>query len=155
MYASLDAVEEDEETYHIVWKPINADEFTVEDAGGTDDTSYLRAGEWTAAFSYGTIKGMAKCSGQTGTNNNWTWSNPSATTNESELTSASGDKQYCWCAIIAYTKSGNSQCDLLTPLWVFDEDGGAAYNCMDRCAVDCANDAGVSADLRRALFGIN
>ena len=145
---------------YIAWQPINGSSgFTLAQAiddeeidPGTDHSSELSNGEWGIIFSYGTVKGMAKCSGLSGDNNNWTWSDPSRATT-SELTSA-GNGQYCWCAATSYTPDGGNQCNIASPSWVFYDDLWSASECADRCAYYCA-DVSRSDGLRRAVFGVS
>ena len=125
-----------------------ADEFR------TENSSDLNNGEWAITFSYGTVKGMAKCSGLSGDNNNWTWSDPSRAT-ESELTSASGEKKYCWCAATSYTPDGGNQCNVASPSWVFSHDDGAASWCAYDCVFSCAGGILEDAVFRRAVFGVS
>ena len=114
----------------------------------------LNNSEWETNFSYGTVKGMAKCSGLSGGNNNRTWSDPSRAT-ESELTSASGEKKYCWCAATSYTPDGGNQCNIASPSWVFYNGHGSASGCAGNCASHCAGGVQSFADFRRAVFGVS
>ena len=140
------------------WKSIvPADGFTMQDSIGAENSSDLNNGEWAVTFSYGTVKGMAKCSGLSGDNNNYTWSNDSSnwTATESALTSASGRAQYCWCAATGYTPSGGNQCSIVAPSWVFKINSGNQSMCNKDCARECASGLEGSADFRRALFGVS
>jgi len=131
---------------------------TQEEVDGDCSDSHfagLNNSEWETNFSYGTVKGMSKCSGLSGDNNNLTWSDPSRAT-ESELTSASGEKKYCWCATTSYTPDGGNQCNIASPSWVFDDDIGSASDCADDCAALCADGVMLNgSDFRRAVFGVS
>ena len=114
----------------------------------------LNNSEWETNFSYGTVKGTSYCSGLSGDNNNWTWSDPSRAT-ESELTSASGEKKYCWCATTSYTPDGGNQCNVASPSWVFHYDLVSASNCAYYCAIGCADSVMSTPAFRRAVFGVS
>ncbi len=139
---------------YVAWQPINGSSgYTVAQAidygdinPGTDHSSELSNGEWRIIFSYGTVKGMAKCSGLSGDNNN--------RVTESELTSASGEKKYCWCAATSYVPNGGNQCNVASPSWVFNADDGSASDCALDCAVNCAGYVGNDDGFRRAVFGV-
>jgi len=149
---------------YIAWQPINGSSgYTVAQAidngdinPGTDHSSELSNGEWRIIFSYGTVKGMSKCSGLSGDNNGYTWSDPSRAT-ESELTSASGEKKYCWCAATSYTPDGGTQCNIASPSWVFLGGSGSASDCARDCANACALDVDddyYAVGFHRAVFGV-
>ena len=99
------------------------------------------AGEWKTNFSYGTVKGIAKCSSTNGTY---------AQTG----TPSDTDGQYCWCQATSYTATGSSQCNVASPSWVFYNGRGSASNCASYCALGCTNGVRNNSDFRRALFGI-
>mgnify|MGYP003445382004 CR=1 FL=1 len=144
---------------HVRWKPIDPTKigYTMKKAFGTENSSDLNNGEWAVTFSYGTVKGMAKCSAKSGNNNGTTWSAPSSnwSATESELTSASGEASYCWCHATNYTPNGGNQCNVASPSWVFKSNiGDYASLCADNCAGDCAYLVTSEADFRRALFGV-
>ncbi|MFQ6727487.1 MAG: hypothetical protein ACLRFF_04010, partial [Alphaproteobacteria bacterium] len=140
---------------HTRWKSISSSGTTMADEFGIENSSDLNNGEWEVTFSYGTVKGMAKCSAKSGNNNGTTWSAPSSnwSATESELTSASGEASYCWCHATNYTPNGDNQCNVASPSWVFDFDCGSASNCADICAYGCAVGVVNLADFRRAVFG--
>ncbi len=116
----------------------------------------LNNSEWETNFSYGTVKGTSYCSGLSGDNNNWTWGGNSSdwSATESELTSASGEKKYCWCKMSSYTPSGGTACNVASPSWVFSRGYESASDCADYCADDCANIVFVYDGFRRAVFGV-
>ena len=123
---------------------------TGDEVDGDCSDSYfagLNNSEWETNFSYGTVKGMSKCSGLSGGNNN--------RATESELTSASGEKKYCWCAATSYTPDGGNQCNIASPSWVFYGDYGSASNCAGLCAGGCADNVIYYDGFRRAVFGVS
>ena len=158
--SGLDAsIGADMDADHIAWQPINGSSgYTVAQViadgylSGTDHSSELSNGEWRIIFSYGTVKGTSYCSGLSGDNNGYTWSDPSRAT-ESELTSA-GNGQYCWCAATSYTPSGGSACNIASPSWVFNYDAGSASDCASYCAGSCAEVVNNNVGFRWALFGV-
>ena len=117
----------------------------------------LNNGEWQDNFSYGTVKGTSYCSGKSGDNHNWQWGGNSSdwSATESELTSASGVKRYCWCAATAYTPSGGNQCNVASPSWVFASDIGVSSECARECADYCTGYVMSYGDFRRAVFGVS
>ena len=127
---------------HTRWKSIDsANAFTMEGTFGTENSSDLNNGEWAVTFSYGTVKGMAKCSE---TNGDYaTVGNPSNTTG-----------QYCWCGATIYTQNGGNACNVAPSLWVFNSDVQYVSNCELYCANSCAYGVGTYADFRRAMFGV-
>ncbi|MFQ6726746.1 MAG: hypothetical protein ACLRFF_00085 [Alphaproteobacteria bacterium] len=141
---------------HVRWKPISSSGKTMADAFGTENSSDLNNGEWAVTFSYGTVKGMAKCSAKSGDNNKYTWSNASSnwSATESELTSASGEARYCWCHATNYTPNGGNQCNVASPSWVVENDRLSASTCANYCVYNCVQFVVFYADCRRALFGV-
>ncbi len=134
---------------YVAWQPTSGSSgYTVAQAidggdidPGTDHSSELSNGEWRIIFSYGTVKGMAKCSN---TNGDYaTVGNPSNT-----------NGQYCWCAATSYAPDGGNQCNIASPSWVFCLDGGFAYFCADRCAYWCASYVDYNEDFLRVVFGV-
>ena len=117
----------------------------------------LNNSEWETNFSYGTVKGTSYCSGLSGNNHNFAWGGNSAdwSATESQLTSASGEKKYCWCAATSYTPDGGTQCNIASPSWVFGYDPGSASACANYCAFYCALYVSDSAGCRRAVFGVS
>ena len=154
------SIDADMDADYVAWQPINGSSgYTVAQAidngdinPGTDHSSELSNGEWRIIFSYGTVKGTSYCSGLSGDNNGYTWSDPSRAT-ESELTSA-GNGQYCWCAATSYTPSGGSACNIASPSWVFNYDAGSASDCASYCAGSCAEVVNNNVGFRWALFGV-
>ena len=117
--------------------------------------SGLSTGEWQTNFSYGVVKGIAKCSAKSGNNSSSTWSNASSnwTATESELTSATGEAKYCWCQLSTYTPNDGEMCSVASPSWVFYYDLGSASDCAYDCADDCARHVRDRSAFRGALFG--
>ena len=128
-------------------------------AGGNESTYGLTvgSGEWAVDYgSAGVIKGMAKCSAKSGNHNGSTWTNASSewSASESELTSASGEAQYCWCQITGYdADKDKNYCQVASPSWVFYADGGSASDCARTCAYSCAIFVQNHPDYRAAVFG--
>ena len=141
---------------HTRWKSISSSGYTMANAFGTENSSDLNNGEWALTFSYGTVKGMAKCGAKSGDNNGFTWSNASSnwSATESDLTSASGEAQYCWCHATNYTPNGGNQCNVASPSWVFYGDYGSASGCALYCAYNCASYVVDIVGFRRAVFGV-
>ena len=139
------------------WKPISSPGYTMASAFDIENSSDLNPGEWVVTFSYGTVKGMAKCSAKSGNNNNYTFSNASSNwlATESELTSASGETKYCWCHATNYTPNGGNQCNVASPSWVFIYRNSSAYSCAKSCASDCALNVWDVPAFRRAVFGVS
>ena len=134
---------------HARWKLIDPTKIghTMKKAFGTENSSDLNNGEWALTFSYGTVKGMAKCSAKSGTSSNW-----SAT--ESELTSASGEASYCWCQATNYTPNGGNQCNVASPSWVFRGPNLSSSACANYCVYDCADGVVYYAKFRWEVFGV-
>ncbi|MBQ3784988.1 MAG: InlB B-repeat-containing protein, partial [Alphaproteobacteria bacterium] len=118
--------------------------------------------EWKVTFSWGDVYGSSYCSGKSGNHNNYTWNNDSSNwkASYSELESASGTKQYCWCQATGYKPSGEST--LYGPesvsagsAWVFSNDYGSAANCARNCATGCASYVLRYSGFRRAVFGVS
>ena len=118
-------------------------------------------GKWGALFSYGKVIGESYCSGKGGNNHHMFWGGNSSdwTATESEITSASGDKEYCWCHVTGYvagdtnttTLTGNVQPVSSAP-WVYYATYGNVENCF-LCALWCSSDILEYSGLRRALLG--
>jgi hypothetical protein len=87
----------------------------------------------------GQIDGYGYCSTQTGTNNNFSWSNPSkleSLTDESGQTGAGN----CWCKLNGYTPYGQSRQALGGTQWVYlvgAEETGGAEGCAEMCTMYC------------------
>ncbi|MFQ6704475.1 MAG: hypothetical protein ACLRFP_05340, partial [Alphaproteobacteria bacterium] len=92
---------------------------------------------WAVTFSYGTVKGMAKCSSTNG------GSTPSDT-----------NGQYCWCQATNYTPNEGNQCNVASPSWGPPNGFGSGSNCANSCAHSCAIYVVDYATFRRALFGV-
>ncbi|MFQ6727574.1 MAG: InlB B-repeat-containing protein [Alphaproteobacteria bacterium] len=134
---------------HARWKRIHPNGISMLAEFGTENSSDLNDGEWAVTFSYGTVKGMAKCSDTKGIK--VTPGTPSDTSGK-----------YCWCQATNYTPNGGNQCNVASPSWVFlagNVSGGACVNyCASNCAGtvvgNCADGNLNCANLRRALFGV-
>ena len=103
----------------------------------------------------GMIKGHGRCSTQEGTNNDYTWSNPTTFTTLTDETNPNTGGRYCYCHVESYTLNGATQ-SLSSP-WVFPEDFSGAGSCASSCAYRCADrmrsDSSVSLLFRSAVFG--
>ena len=133
-------------------KPLNGG--ADETAGGATAATYglTNPGEWGVSYNYGDVTGVAKCSALAGDNNNSTWTNANSnwTATESELDSASGEKQYCWCKATGYTPGGGIKVDITSSNWIYSEDFGA--KCAAVCSSVCANDLSGSGNYKKAFF---
>ncbi len=83
--------------------------------------------------SKGKIHGYARCSTQSGDNQNYKWTNATTMTTLPDSTG-----QYCWCQLDGYTPNGQSMQSLSAP-WVFNYDYGDAGDCAYSCASSCAS----------------
>ena len=125
------------------WKPINgsAGHTMAQQNGFTENSDDLDNGEWAMTFSYGTVKGMAKCSDTNGAY---------ATTGTPSDTSG----QYCWCRATGYTPTGGNQCNLYSTPWVFGNNfGNGAEECINLCAFSCLFYIGWDGGFKPALYG--
>ena len=115
-------------------------------------------GEWGVSWSNGDkVTGVVLCSALPGNNHNYAWGGDSAdwTSDETTLTSATGETQYCWCKATHYTANNAQQCSLSSPAWVFNDDIASAANCASGCALVCAGNVQKYSGFRVALFGGN
>ncbi len=125
----------------------------------SQNNSSLSAGEWSATWNgTGTMKGIASCNSVPGSNDEWTWANPSTLPANTNLASNSADandssRRYCWCKPTSWTPSGGSE-QLLSAAWVFYDGSGDASLCADYCASNCADVVSNRAGFRSALFGV-
>jgi hypothetical protein len=109
--------------------------------------SDLEMSEWKVDFSYGTVKGIGRCSKigsemsqrQTG-NPTDDWMQDGA--------------RYCWCQVTNYTPDGGNMCNVSSSSWVFAYARARADYCARDCAPDCAFDVYNNVDFRRAVFGV-
>ena len=118
-------------------------------AGGAEAKYGLTLGEWVDEFSYGTLKGIARCSivgarlskGNTG--------NP---TNDTGKDGA----RYCWCKATGFDqdKSGVYS-PVASSHWVFLFERTANMDsCEHACALDCPYHTRYDRNVRRAIYGI-
>ena len=124
--------------------------------GGATAATYglTERGQWGASWSNGDkVTGVALCSAESGNDHGHQWGGNSSdwTSDETTLTSATGEPLYCWCKATHYTDSGSSQCPLSSLAWVFQHyyPGGCWYN----CALDCATSLRNFSNFRVALLG--
>ena len=120
----------------------------------TSEYGLISDNTWGITFSYGKIRGEARCSTKYGNNNSNQWGatgGPNWTATESELT-GNGTGPYCWCKPTQYQANGSSEWQnvLLVP-WVFLE---SIPSCEQNCAVRCAVSVTNSANFRIPLYGI-
>ena len=127
--------------------------------GATAATYGISApGEWGVSWENGDkVTGVALCSAQSGDNHSREWGGNSSdwTSDETTLTSATGETQHCWCKATHYTANNAQQCSLSSPAWVFESDRGSASACRIYCAHRCAVYVQGNSDFREALFGGN
>ena len=110
-----------------------------------DNFKELERQEWKVKFSWGTIYGSVYCSAKRGNNNDYKWDNDSSNWRATyeELSSASGNKNYCWCQVTGY-KPVNSdpiygpKSVSSGPVWIYSN---AASNCAYNCASACSDRA--------------
>ncbi|MFQ6696183.1 MAG: hypothetical protein ACLRFQ_02750 [Alphaproteobacteria bacterium] len=140
------SIDAPEDATHYRWKPIDpttTNAYTMADHFGTENSSDLNNGEWAVTFSYGTVKGKAKCSSTKGS-----WYAPG--------TPSDTKGHYCWCQATNYTPNGGNRCNVASPSWVYFDETWVedASVCAGNCAFGCA---GVVYDpgLRQALFGVS
>ena len=137
------------------------------DGGNLSDCTNagLQPGDWLLNFSYGTVKGISKCSGQNGLQiggfGNITEQEYKSvdkriwTTNENMLNTAPGDKQYCWCKAkgLYGSKSDTSpKLSFTQGPWVFVPQMQDANYCARYCSEECARSIKTKPSHRAALF---
>jgi hypothetical protein len=127
--------------------------------GNTDHTAELNTGEWKVKFSYGTIKGISKCSAKSGDQHQWTWpinntSDWTATT--TQLDTANGMESYCWCLPTGFDQSNSgSFCPIQASSWVLyinlyiNGENLCPSRCADHCALIQRHEY-----FRRAMYGV-
>ena len=134
----------------------NADNATNVACNSDPNFFELKQWEWKVESTQGTIYGMAYCSGKTGSNHSYAWGGDSSDwkATKSELVSASGDKQQCWCLATGWVPTGETT--LYSPLaslsWVFGYDYGSPSFCSSGCAFDCSHRVRNRSGFRAALF---
>ena len=112
-------------------------------------------GEWGVSWENGDkVLGKALCSAHSGDNHNYTWSGTSSewASDETTLTSASGEAKYCWCRVTDYMPSSDEQCSFSSPQWVLDYVDGSSRGCTNYCARYCAYRAQTLTVFRTPLF---
>ena len=128
------------------------------DTCSENEFSGLSTGEWKTNLSYGTVKGIARCSTQHPTT---PWYTNNNTFTEDHFASTLADEtgqegaQYCWCLPTGFAEGNSSAfASVSSPSWVFSYDDGNAGNCASDCAYHCANRVRYRSDFRSALYGI-
>lgn len=99
---------------------------------------------------YGVIRGHGRCSTQSGTNNNRTWTDPTIFSSLTDETGQTG-AQYCYCNFDLYTPYGGTAQSISSP-WVYLDDKTDAGNCADKCAPECVYMLNGSSDNFRESF---
>lgn len=125
----------------------------------------LQPGEWLMNFSYGTVKGISKCSGQDGlalgdfgniTEHEYKYIDKRIWTyDENMLDTTAGDKKYCWCkANGIYNSATDNQPKQLFAQgpWVFHPLMSDAKYCTQYCAEECTRTIKIKPSDRAALF---
>jgi hypothetical protein len=113
--------------------------------------------QWKTKFSYGTIKGEARCSTQHPTtfwyNNNYTFTSDHFATTITDETGQAG-AQYCWCKATDFARPNNSSYrEVASSSWVF-QFLDSTYKCGANCAFRCAEIVRTDSRYRGALFGV-
>ena len=137
----------------VAWKPINGSNgSTVAQeldngylAAGEDRSSELdNNGEYLATLSYGTIKGLAKCS-ETNGGYRGSSGNPSDT-----------EGANCWCSVIGFTPAGGEYCSSMSKRWAFYYRYGQPEYCLNGCARDCTSVfTYANTEVKATMFGQN
>ena len=110
---------------------------------------------WGVSWSNGDkVTGVALCSAHSGNNHSLQWGGNSSdwTSDETTLTSATGETKYCWCKATHYTANNAQQCSLSSPAWVFFYAYGSAADCARSCAYHCAVTVQGDSGFRLAVF---
>ncbi len=99
-------------------------------------------GEWAAEFSYGTIKGMARCSPVGSSYSQGQNGEPIGNTGS-----------YCWCKVTGYdAEKDGSYLSPVASLWAFYNGNVTAANCASDCTYGCGNAARTYGTLRVGLY---
>ena len=127
---------------------------------GFNETTYglTTPGEWATEFSYGTVKGIARCSTQHPItpwyNNNNTFASDNFASSLTDETGQEGSR-YCWCQPTGFdAEKDGTYVPVSQSSWVFDHDLNSANSCA-RCVNVCIYDMVNSSAFRAALYGIN
>ena len=86
----------------------------------------------------GILTGHGRCSTQEGTNNDWTWTNPTIVNTLTDETGQEG-AQYCYCQVDGFTPTGDDKVIVTSAPWVFRNDYESADDCASYCTLDCAH----------------
>ena len=99
-------------------------------------------GTFATKFSYATLYGESRCSATIGN-----------TQGEPGIPSESSG-QYCWCGVNKFQTPGmQSQCELSSINWVYDDYHGSQAECLENCADGCGYLLQVSSTVRAVAFG--
>ena len=126
--------------------------------GGATAATYgiTQPGKWGISWSNGDkVTGVALCSAKSGNNHNVAWGGDSSdwTSDETTLTSATGETRYCWCKATHYTANNAQQCSLSSPSWVFVDNYSSAALCANVCASGCVSNVRSYSRCRVAVLG--
>nr|MBQ0091484.1 InlB B-repeat-containing protein [Candidatus Enterousia merdequi] len=131
----------------------------IESEACTDPAfSDISIDQWKVEFSYGTVKGKAKCSNTTYASQrdfvyrDWYLDRP-ATDNLSDTVGG-----YCWCQVSGYAASGSSSfANISLPVWVMNEWGVIYWDdveCESNCVFECVDKFMVDRSFRRDMYGV-
>jgi len=123
----------------------NAENSNYPGSPGSQPPAYFgltENGSWATEYSYGTIKGIAKCSDTNGT-----------FMEVSNVTPSDTEGKYCWCKMNSYTNTSGELCVVASPLWVSQGAPGPGSTdfCLQYCVMSCL--PSTSSKFRAALFG--
>ena len=107
--------------------------------------SDLEMSEWKVDFSYGTVKGIGRCSKVNGTY---------AQIGEPTDDWMQDGAKYCWCQATNYTPLNGTEQSVASSSWVFIADGDSAGDCANYCPNFCASEVRGDAAFRAAVFGL-
>ncbi len=111
------------------WKPVDPSGYTMAMLGLTENSDDLEAGEFEVTFSYGTVKGMAKCSALSSSAQYFDFATQSAVT-------SAGAGSNCWCGLTSYTPTNGESCNTALN-WVYMQPYSGDY-CVPYCTYVCA-----------------
>ena len=121
----------------------------------TSDYGLTEDNTWGVTWSNGDkVVGEAKCSAKSGDNHSSAWGGNSAdwTSDAATLDNTAGKKKNCWCKATGYIASGESQCSLSSPSWVFFINELSVADCADYCAYNCAFRVRYYSSFKAAVF---
>ena len=132
-------------------------EVCTADAAALSDVSLH---QWKTEFSYGTVRGIARCSTTAG-NTSGLWVNGTyhilSGNIQQSITDETGQSgaRYCWCQPTGFAEpNSSSYMSVASPSWVFILGNDDAVGCANDCARYCARDVQNGSGFRRAMFGV-